>query len=88
MGTETEYGISVKNAREQDPVAASTLVVNAYKTSRGDIPSTTSSVTWDYEQESPLMDARGFLAEADTPISESDTNSVVNDILINGGVIT
>ena len=85
MGTETEYGISVKNAREQDPVAASTLVVNAYKTARGDIPSATSSVTWDYEQESPLMDARGFLAEADTPISEADTNSVINDILINGG---
>ena len=54
MGTETEYGISVKNAREQDPVAASTLVVNAYKTSRGDVPSATSSVTWDYEQESPF----------------------------------
>lgn len=85
MGTETEYGISVKNAREQDPVAASTLVVNAYKTSRGDIPSATSSVTWDYEQESPLMDARGFLAEAETPISEADANSVVNDILMNGG---
>ena len=31
MGTETEYGISVKNARDPDPVAASTLVVNIYK---------------------------------------------------------
>ena len=86
MGTETEYGISVKNAREQDPVAASTLVVNAYKTSKDDMPSATAAVTWDYEQESPLMDARGFLAESGTPaISEADTSSAVNDILINGG---
>ena len=85
MGTETEYGISVKNAREQDPVAASTLVVNAYKTAREDMPSAISSVTWDYEQESPLMDARGFLAETEYPLAETDTNSVVNDILMNGG---
>ena len=85
MGTETEYGISVKNAREQDPVAASTLVVNAYKSCRDDIPSTATAVTWDYDQESPLMDARGFLADVETPISETDTSSAVNDILINGG---
>ena len=79
MGTETEYGISVKNAREQDPVAASTLVVNAYKTDRGE------SVTWDYEQESPLVDARGFVAEGDGPAINSIDNSVANDILLNGG---
>ena len=53
MGTETEYGISVKNARDPDPVAASTLVVNIYK-DRG-----IKGITWDYDQESPLMDARG-----------------------------
>ena len=85
MGTETEYGISVKNAREQDPVAASTLVVNAYKSCSNDIPSAATAVTWDYDQESPLMDARGFLAETETPISETDTSTTVNDILINGG---
>ncbi len=85
MGTETEYGISVKNAREQDPVAASTLVVNAYKSAKGNIPSAAASVTWDYEQESPLMDARGFLVEPEMPVSEADTTNVVNDILINGG---
>ena len=79
MGTETEYGISVKNAREQDPVAASTLVVNAYKTGSA------RSVTWDYEQESPLMDARGFVADGELPALDSIDNSVVNDILLNGG---
>ena len=85
MGTETEYGISVKNAREQDPVAASTLVVNAYKSCRGDLPSGATSVTWDYEQETPLMDARGFQVEMETAVTEADTSSTVNDILINGG---
>ena len=85
MGTETEYGISVKNAREQDPVAASTLVVNAYKSCRGDLPSRATAVTWDYGQESPLMDARGFQAEVETAVTEADTSSAVNDILINGG---
>ena len=79
MGTETEYGISVKNAREQDPVAASTLVVNAYKS--GNV----ASVTWDYDQESPLMDARGFMAEGEAIAVDTANSSVINDILVNGG---
>lgn len=79
IGTETEFGISVKNAREQDPIAASTLVVNAYKSRN--IP----TISWDYAQESPLMDARGFIDESHKPVVEEDTYSVINDILINGG---
>ncbi len=79
IGTETEFGISVKNAREQDPIAASTLVVNAYRSRN--IP----TISWDYAQESPLMDARGFIDESQKPIVEEDTYSVINDILINGG---
>ncbi len=79
IGTETEFGISVKNAREQDPIAASTLVVNAYKSRN--IP----SISWDYAQESPLMDARGFIDVSQKPVVEEDTYSVINDILINGG---
>lgn len=79
IGTETEFGISVKNAREQDPIAASTLVVNAYKSRNF------STITWDYAQESPLMDARGFIEESQNPLGEDDNNNVINDILINGG---
>ena len=79
IGTETEFGISVKNAREQDPIAASTLVVNAYKSRN------LSTITWDYAQESPLMDARGFIEESQNPLGEDDNNNVINDILINGG---
>lgn len=79
IGTETEYGISVKNARDQDPVAASTLVVNIYK-DRG-----LKGITWDYDQESPLMDARGFKSEGGTEVPDQENNSLINDILINGG---
>lgn len=79
IGTETEFGISVKNAREQDPVAASTLVVNAYKSRN--IP----TISWDYAQESPMLDARGFTAKSEKQPSEDSNNSVINDILINGG---
>ncbi len=79
MGTETEYGISVKNARDQDPVAASTLIVNIYK-DRGP-----KGITWDYEQENPLMDARGFVSEGEINSPDQEKNSLINDILINGG---
>ncbi len=79
MGTETEYGISVKNARDQDPVAASTLIVNIYK-DRGP-----KGITWDYEQENPLVDARGFISEGESNPPDQENNSLINDILINGG---
>ena len=79
MGTETEYGISVKNARDQDPVAASTLVVNAYKDRE------LKGITWDYDQETPLMDARGFMSEGESDAPDRENNSLINDILINGG---
>lgn len=79
IGTETEFGISVKNAVEQDPIAASTLVVNAYKSRN--IP----TISWDYAQENPMMDARGFIAESEKQPAQDANNSVINDILANGG---
>ena len=79
IGTETEYGIAIKNVKEQDPVDASMLVVNSYK------DRDVERVTWDYDQEAPLMDARGFIAEGESSVPKEEDNSVVNDILINGG---
>ncbi|HIE28019.1 TPA: proteasome accessory factor PafA2 [Candidatus Poribacteria bacterium] len=78
MGIETEYSISVRNATEQDPVSASNLVVNSYK--ERDF----KEIIWDYEQENPLMDARGFQSDGDKE-TEEQKNSVINDILVNGG---
>lgn len=79
IGTETEYGIAIKNVKEQDPVGASMLVVNSYKDRDAE------QVTWDYDQETPLMDARGFITEGESSVPKAEDNSVINDILINGG---
>jgi len=78
MGIETEYGITIKNAQNQDHVSASTLVVNSYKKD-------TKKIMWDYAQENPLMDARGFQSEGENDTPDKDSNYVINDILVNGG---
>src|SRR5437899_12092723 len=54
MGIETEYGITVKNQPDFNPILSSLLLINSYETFRS------SRVRWDYEAESPLRDARGF----------------------------
>ena len=56
-GIETEYGIVVRGA-ENNPVSASSLLINAY------VAATTSRergrVGWDFDDEHPANDARGF----------------------------
>src|ERR1700712_4955983 len=52
-GIETEYGILVRGA-DSNPVSASSLLINAY------LASTNRKVTWDFEDERPGNDARGF----------------------------
>ena len=58
MGTEVEYGISVPGQPGANPMVTSSQVVNAYgarpELNRG------GRARWDYEEESPLRDARGF----------------------------
>ena len=54
MGIETEYGITVKNQPDFNPILSSLLLINSYETYRS------SRVRWDYEAESPLRDARGL----------------------------
>jgi Pup amidohydrolase len=54
LGTETEYGISVIGRPDFNPVLASSLVVNAYSADGR------PRARWDYEEENPLRDARGF----------------------------
>jgi proteasome accessory factor A len=79
MGVETEYGISVKGPGERDPVTASTLVVNSYRDREK------NKVLWDYDQESPTSDARGFTTDELVQSPDEESNRVINDILINGG---
>ncbi|HWA65891.1 MAG TPA: depupylase/deamidase Dop [Mycobacteriales bacterium] len=59
MGTETEYGIAVPGHGPANHMLASSQIVNAYlsATNRG---GRDRSPRWDFEEESPLRDARGF----------------------------
>lgn len=75
LGTETEYGIIIRNQRDFNPALASALVVNSYDGRR-------VRVQWSYEEESPGRDARGFGHEG---IGAADPDSsLVNAVLSNG----
>jgi proteasome accessory factor A len=85
MGSETEYGISVPAAPSMNAMQASSLVVNSYaQRSLGG-----SRARWDFEEENPLRDARGFEASApplvdpSAPANEDDLG-LANLILTNG----
>src|SRR5205085_8511112 len=62
MGTETEYGISVPGQPGANAMVTSSLVVNAYAAANvpGSGASTGRKARWDFEEETPLRDARGF----------------------------
>jgi proteasome accessory factor PafA2 len=78
MGVETEYGITVRNQPDFNPILSSLLLINSYETYRA------SRIRWDYEAESPLRDARGFeyMEEKDAPSKEEAR--LINLILSNG----
>jgi proteasome accessory factor A len=74
-GIETEYGILVRGG-ESNPVAASSVLINAYVNDRS------RRVDWDFEDESPGVDARGFSYE-DALAPEVESH-LVNAVLTNG----
>src|SRR5918999_1193235 len=76
-GIETEYGISMRDAAEFNPILTSSLLINAYA------QPVFKRVKWDYEEESPLRDARGFERTPAEPPVEDDSG-LVNVILPNG----
>lgn len=75
LGTETEFGISVRGEPGFNPAVASSLIVNSY-------PGTRVRVQWSYEEESPGRDARGFGHETYGPLDPE--GAVVNSVLANG----
>ena len=77
LGTETEYGISVIGRPDFNPVLASSLVVNAYADGR-------TRARWDYEEENPLRDARGFTQPGAHEPPPEDDIGLANSILPNG----
>jgi proteasome accessory factor A len=76
MGIETEYGISSPGAPDFNPVLSSSLLINQYAGSL-------RRIRWDYEQESPLRDARGFEPVQVRETTDEDLG-LANVILPNG----
>jgi Pup amidohydrolase len=76
-GIETEYGISVRETADFNPIITSSLLINAYA------KPAFKRVKWDYEEENPMRDARGFERAAAEQVIEDDSG-LVNIILPNG----
>jgi hypothetical protein len=57
MGTETEYGISVPGQPGANAMVTSSQIVNAYQAATA---AKARRARWDFEEENPLRDARGF----------------------------
>jgi proteasome accessory factor A len=83
MGLETEYGVSVPGHPSANAMLISSQVVNAYASAT----SRARRARWDFEEENPLRDARGFdlardLADA-SQLTDEDVG-LANVILTNG----
>jgi proteasome accessory factor A len=79
FGLETEYGIVLRGSGESNPIAASSVLINAYVS---ELQRESGKVGWDFEDESPGNDARGFAREGAMP-PEVETH-LVNAVLTNG----
>jgi Pup amidohydrolase len=76
FGTETEYGIAGVGVPDFNPVLSSSVLIATYAGSL-------RRIRWDYEQESPLRDARGFEPVQAREPSDEDLG-LANVILPNG----
>ena len=88
MGIETEYGVSIPGQPASGAMAASSQVVNGYASGMADGPARGRRTRWDFEEENPLRDARGFdvgPAGSDHTAGEPDDElGLANVILTNG----
>ena len=75
LGTETEFGITVLNQADFNPVAAASTLVNSYAGKR-------ARIKWSFDEESPGRDARGFGFDL-TPSFDMESG-LVNVVLANG----
>ncbi len=88
MGLETEYGITLPGQSGANPVHLSGMVVTAYAASAGPSRALPTGAGWDYADETPLRDARGFemaraLADA-SQLTDLDDPATANSVLSNG----
>jgi proteasome accessory factor A len=75
LGIETEYGIQVISP-DPNPTAGASLLINAF------VAEVRGKVSWDFEDESPGRDARGFLRES--VYAPEVEMHLVNTVLTNG----
>jgi Pup amidohydrolase len=84
MGMETEYGIAVPAQPGANAMVTSSQVVNAYQAASS---ARVRRARWDFEEENPLRDARGFdltrEAADSTQLTDEDLG-LANVILTNG----
>jgi Pup amidohydrolase len=78
LGSEIEYGITVQGDPDFDPISSCVLLVNAYQDNED------AQILWDYEQENPLADARGFHVEGEKYTPNQQENIARNKTLRNG----
>jgi proteasome accessory factor PafA2 len=84
-GIETEYGIVLRGAEDPNPIAASSVLINAYlhELDRdADRAGAAPKVDWDFEDEQPGTDARG-ISPLGAMAPEVETH-LVNAVLTNG----
>ena len=85
MGIETEYGIAVPGEPRANPMAASGDVVTTYARAHG---LRAAHGAWDYSDEHPLVDARGFeipRSRADlSQLTDAEDPTLANVVLANG----
>jgi len=84
MGIETEYGISVPGQPGANSMVSSSQVVNAYQAAT---TARARRARWDFEEENPLRDARGFDLAAEAADASQLTDEdlgLANVILTNG----
>src|SRR5690349_1927594 len=87
MGTEVEYGVSLPGQPSANAMLLSAQVVNAYAST---LPAGRARrASWDFEEESPLRDARGFDLGGDGRVAQEfiedeEDAGMANVILPNG----
>jgi proteasome accessory factor A len=75
IGTETEFGITVLNQPDFNPVSAASTLVNSYAGRR-------ARIKWSFDEESPGRDARGFGFDLSPAVDLE--SGLVNVVLSNG----
>ncbi|MEX2393160.1 MAG: proteasome accessory factor PafA2 family protein, partial [Actinomycetota bacterium] len=77
FGTETEYGVTVSGPGDVSPVLVASMLVGQYGQAE------LRRVKWDFQEENPLRDARGFEAARNREAAEEE-GALVNLVLTNG----